>query len=172
MMGFLKWPQRLDRWLIESVSEPLVWWLERRNIVSSWNVARFLIVVCVAGGLALAWQANNLLSWGLAGLYVLFAPLRVYTMRQVEAMSGQGANPEKYHGVAMFWRLWMVFAQVMPVLLSFVEVRHEANAVLPEYAVNILTVVNWSFLIHLYVSACDRPPPEPVHVPDAAPEAA
>ena len=157
---------RLDRWLIERIAEPAAWWASRRIGLDSFNAARFFCITFVA---AIATNANNertaLFIGMAAAALVWFLPLRLWVLWRLEQdVSKRGmANPEKHENYQVAFRCFMLVINIPTAMLVLWEMR-----------VSLLGVGNIAFLAHAYLSARDKPPPQPqtYAVPHAAPEAA
>ena len=140
----------VDHWLIERAFEPASWRLSRWFGLDAFTLARFLLVVNVAGVIAMAtitWRFSHV---GLALLWLIVAPLRMLAIASTERAVGEcgSANPEKHSPLLMFFRLVLMGALVTDLSLATITL-----------SVNPLTTANMAYSVHLYFAACDAPPP-------------
>lgn len=143
--------QVTDRWLVERVFEPAAWRVAQWAGVTSTVIARALLGVWTAGALAYAWHTLHVWHCIMAGLCVAITPVRLWTLTQIERATerSRGANPEKHRPFMVYFR-FLLCAMFVGAAAGVATVAD----------VSALDVGNASYLLHLYVSACDRPPPE------------
>jgi hypothetical protein len=136
----------VDRWLIERVFEPATWRLQRWGI-SSWQAARVLLAVWLAGYAAQA--LGDGLWTALTALVALLFPFRLLAISELERSVGRGtANPEKHRAFDILVRAVLVAA-----------IAIGAIATIALWRVMPVDIANAAYLMHLYLCACERPPP-------------
>ena len=148
---------RLDRWLIERVFEPAAWEASRWG-VEPFNIARFLVVASLAGTITEAMWDRTVLYVTIAAGASVVTILRVWWLSRIErqVMRRGLANPEKYQAFDIALRSVLVLVNGLSVLLIVLL-----------WQIKPIEVGNICFVLHLYFSACDRPPPVEQRAPDA-----
>lgn len=137
-----------DRWIIERIAEPAAWRLSRW--LSPFSVARLLLVTFVAGWIAQS-MSGGVINVTVAVAVVMFAPLRMWVLGRLENnVTKSGLNEERWMDWLAALRCLLMVSNAMGLLLAALT-----------WTVTPMEVANLSYLLHLYFSACNRPPPQP-----------
>lgn len=145
----------LDRWMIEHLFEPLERFLDRSFGSTGPQLGRVFLVVWTAAAVSEAATTLGVMACIIAGAALGLTPLRFWTITQIETARTGTANPEKHHPVSIFFRVLLVCC--LPGSMVLIT----TGAATP------LTAGNIAYLIHLYLCACDAPPPVETEVTEA-----
>lgn len=163
------WLLDMDRRIIEHVVEPVMAQLYYRFGVT--NFAAAWPPLAIWYGLLVAQLVQSFVHNGttfekcLRAAIVLMCGVTVWyridiVHRCEQGVARTGANMEKHLFPSQLQRIWFVAVQIVDIATG----------------PNLGTLAWCSYTVHLYVSACDKPPPKVVKEsawePDALPEAA
>lgn len=151
---------RLDEWLIDKAVAPVAHKIEHATGINNFVLANYLLGGMVAADAVRALNEQTAVNWFVCAAGVLIAAVRyvwvIFLERRIKK-SGLLRNDERV--LAQTWRIMqslVMFIFYGPVLLfwSFGS------------GVSILSFCGClSMWLHLYLAACDRPPPQQVREP-------
>lgn len=151
----MSWMQKFDDWMIDKVASPVAHKVEAETGVTNFGFANYVLVIWPATAGATALSKQSARWWVLAGLVLIVAAARYFWVVWLERKSqrsGMFANVERL--THRWWRNWQTFLVMFGVVSSTLLLSVSLS--------DLGTLAIW---VHLYLSACNRPPPQEVKQP-------